>query len=309
MLLNMSTYGQQPPYGSNPYGPPQPGPYGQPGQSGQPGQPNPYGQPQQPYPGQQPPPNPYGQPGQSGPPQYGQRPAYGQPQGQPSQSQPPHQWQPEPQQPPAPTKPAIATHAITVVTMDSIPGRQIAGVVGEVLGVVARSREIPRDQRTGSPVDAYVSMLVTSRQDAVARLVEMAEAAGADAVVGLRYDCSEITQSLSEVAAYGTAVTLVAIPELAGDAVLEEHELDDHLEQVASDEGMPAGGPPSAGQENASRAENVPGSDAASDPHGAGQDPDRTSVTGRDHPTQTDPAAASPGQWPPRAQQWPPPQG
>jgi hypothetical protein len=37
----------------------------------------------------------------------------------------------------------------------------------------------------------------------------MAEAAGADAVVGLRFDCSEITQSLSEVAAYGTAVTLV----------------------------------------------------------------------------------------------------
>jgi hypothetical protein len=37
----------------------------------------------------------------------------------------------------------------------------------------------------------------------------MAEAAGADAVVGLRFDCSEITQSLSEVAAYGTAVRLV----------------------------------------------------------------------------------------------------
>jgi hypothetical protein len=39
-------------------------------------------------------------------------------------------------------------------------------------------------------------------------LVEMAENAGANAVVGLRFDCSEITQSLSEVAAYGTAVRL-----------------------------------------------------------------------------------------------------
>ena len=37
----------------------------------------------------------------------------------------------------------------------------------------------------------------------------MAESAGADAVVGLRFDCSEITQSLSEVAAYGTAVKLL----------------------------------------------------------------------------------------------------
>jgi hypothetical protein len=52
-------------------------------------------------------------------------------------------------------------------------------------------------------------MLTESRQDAVGALVAMAEAAGADAVVGLRFDCSEITQSLSEVAAYGTAVKLV----------------------------------------------------------------------------------------------------
>jgi hypothetical protein len=62
--------------------------------------------------------------------------------------------------------------------------------------------------RGGNPIDGYVVMLTDSRQDAVARMVEMAVAAGADAVVGLRFDCSEITQSLSEVAAYGTAVRL-----------------------------------------------------------------------------------------------------
>jgi hypothetical protein len=60
-------------------------------------------------------------------------------------------------------------------------------------------------------VDGYVVMLTDSRQDAVARMVEMAMGAGADAIVGLRFDCSEITQSLSEVAAYGTAVTLVPV--------------------------------------------------------------------------------------------------
>ena len=53
------------------------------------------------------------------------------------------------------------------------------------------------------------------------RLVEMAEAAGADAVLGLKFDCSEITQSLSEVAAYGTAVRLVAL-EGGEDDILEE---------------------------------------------------------------------------------------
>ena len=68
-----------------------------------------------------------------------------------------------------------------------------------------------RDRRSGNPIDGYVTMLTESRQEAVGRLVEMAEEAGADAVVGLRFDCSEITQSLSEVAAYGTAVRLVPV--------------------------------------------------------------------------------------------------
>jgi hypothetical protein len=49
-------------------------------------------------------------------------------------------------------------------------------------------------------------------------MVEMAQAGGADAVVGLRFDCSEITQSLSEVAAYGTAVTLVPQQDDAAEA-------------------------------------------------------------------------------------------
>ena len=187
MLSAMSNYGQQPPYGQNPYGQqPPPNPYGQqppprPGQQppyGQPPQQQPYGQPQQPY-GQQPPP-------------------YGQPQ--------PGQWTP---QPPIAKKPTLVTRALPVVTMDYLPGREISEVVGEVVGVVARTRELRPDLRTGNPVDGYVTMLTESRQDAVGALVTMAEAAGADAVVGLRFDCSEITQSLSEVAAYGTAVRLV----------------------------------------------------------------------------------------------------
>jgi hypothetical protein len=76
---------------------------------------------------------------------------------------------------------------------------------------VARTRELRPDLRGLNPLDGYVVMLTDSRQDAVARMVEMAVAAGADAVVGLKFDCSEITQSLSEVAAYGTAVKLMPI--------------------------------------------------------------------------------------------------
>jgi uncharacterized protein YbjQ (UPF0145 family) len=93
--------------------------------------------------------------------------------------------------------------------METVPGREISSVVGDVVGVVARMRELRPDLRGGNPIDGYMVMLTDSRQDAVARMVDMAVAAGADAVVGLRFDCSEITQSLSEVAAYGTAVKLV----------------------------------------------------------------------------------------------------
>ncbi len=195
----MSNYGQQPPPGQNPYGQ-------QPGQPwGQPQQPPAYGQPQQPY-GQpagqpsapRPPQQPYGQPNP-----YGQQPPQ-QPYGQPQQPQ----WTP---QPIAAKKPTLVNHSVPVVTMDSVPGREIAEVVGDVVGVVARTRELRPDLRGGNPIDGYVTMLTESRQDAVNRLAEMAQAAGADAVVGLRFDCSEITQSLSEVAAYGTAVTLVAV--------------------------------------------------------------------------------------------------
>jgi uncharacterized protein YbjQ (UPF0145 family) len=185
MLWAMSNSGQQQPYGQTPYGQP----------------PNPYEQ-QQPYatPPARPDQPPYGQ--QPNP--YSQQPPYGQPQAYPPPPQPySGQWPPQ-----APARPELVRRSTVVVTMETVPGRQIEEVLGDVIGVVARTRELRPDLRTGNPLDGYVTMLTQSRQEAVARLVEMAESAGANAVVGLRFDCSEITQSLSEVAAYGTAVRL-----------------------------------------------------------------------------------------------------
>ena len=113
---------------------------------------------------------------------------------------------------------------LPVVTMETFPGREISSVVGDVVGVVARTRELRPDLRGVNPLDGYVVMLTDSRQEAVARMVEMAVAAGADAIVGLKFDCSEITQSLSEVAAYGTAVKLVPDekPEAADAGAVEQ---------------------------------------------------------------------------------------
>lgn len=205
----MSNYGQQPPYGPNPYG--QQNPYGQPQQPyGAPAQP--YGQPAQPY--GAPPQPPYGAPaapyGQPGP----------QPYGQPGGPVAPAPWGGQEAQP---QRPGMTQRALIVVTMESVPGRVVVEVLGDVVGVVARSRELPRELRSISQLDGYASMLTRSRQDAVDRLVEMAQGAGADAVLGLRYDSSEITQTLSEVTAYGTAVRLNPVVEetSAADPVTE----------------------------------------------------------------------------------------
>ncbi|GAB3747584.1 YbjQ family protein [Microlunatus parietis] len=194
----MSNYGQQPPYGQNPYG--QPNPYPQ-----QPGGQQPYQQPQQP---------PYGQQ-QQRPGQYGQQPGWGQ---QPQQyGQQPYPGQQQygqqqqqvwPQQPERPQPPELIKRAVPVSTTETVPGRAVSEILGEVVGVVARARELPRELRTSNPAESYVALLTRSRQDAVGRMVEMATEAGADAVIGLRFDSSEITQSLSEVSAYGTAVKL-----------------------------------------------------------------------------------------------------
>jgi len=227
----MSNYGQQPPYGQNqpnPYGQQQPGPYGQPQQPY--GQPPAGRQPQPPYPGQQ---GPYAQqPGQYPPQQQ-------QPYGQPAQGpygQQPTQWTP---QPPAMKQPAVVQRPLPVVTMETVPGREISEIVGDVVGVVARTRELRPDLRGGNLIDGYVVMLTDSRQDAVARMVEMAVAAGADAIVGLKFDCSEITQSLSEVAAYGTAVRLAPEREEAADPTSEEQPASGpDRDQPADDETM-----------------------------------------------------------------------
>lgn len=193
----MSNYGQQPPnpYQQNPYGQ-QPNPY----QQGQPQQ-GPYGQPVQ-Y-GQRPQ---YGQPPPQGPSApYGQQPQN--PYGQPSQAGPEQgQWVAQ-----TPARPTVVPRTIPVVTLDALPGREVAEIVGDVVGVVARGRDLPPELRGGGWEAGYVSMLTRSRQDAVARAVEMASAVGADAILGLRFDCSEITQHLSEVVAYGTAVKLAPL--------------------------------------------------------------------------------------------------
>ncbi len=101
-----------------------------------------------------------------------------------------------------------------VVTTENIPGYAIENVVGQAFGVIVRSRGIGGNITAalrslgGGEIKEYTEMLEDARKAAIDRLVQNAHAMGANAVVMMRFDSSEIGQSMSEVVAYGTAVVV-----------------------------------------------------------------------------------------------------
>jgi uncharacterized protein YbjQ (UPF0145 family) len=103
---------------------------------------------------------------------------------------------------------------ILISTMNDVPGYDIVEVHGEVYGLIVRARNafanIGAGLRTlvGGEARGYTKLLADSRDEAVERLKEAAAAKGANAVIAMRFDCNEIGDIMSEVAAYGTAVTV-----------------------------------------------------------------------------------------------------
>lgn len=101
-----------------------------------------------------------------------------------------------------------------VSTTETVPGREVAEVLGVVTGNVVQARNIGRDIQAGlrsvvgGRVGVYTEMLATARADATQQMVEQAGRLNADAVVNVRYTTSAISQGMSEILAYGTAVRL-----------------------------------------------------------------------------------------------------
>jgi uncharacterized protein YbjQ (UPF0145 family) len=101
-----------------------------------------------------------------------------------------------------------------VTTTENVAGRKVLEVKGQVFGVVVRSRglggNIMAGLRTvfGGEIVEYTSMVEESRRHAIDRMVANATVMGANAIVMMRFDGSEIGQMMSEVVAYGTAVVL-----------------------------------------------------------------------------------------------------
>jgi len=101
-----------------------------------------------------------------------------------------------------------------VVTTEHVPGQRIREVRGQVFGVVVRSRGLAGNFMAGlrclggGEIHEYTQLLEETRRQAIDRMVLNASAMGGDAIVMMRFDSSEIGQSMSEIVAYGTAVVL-----------------------------------------------------------------------------------------------------
>ncbi len=116
--------------------------------------------------------------------------------------------------PEGPASTAGVAGRVQVSTTFEIPGMQVSRYCGSCFGVVVRSMGFAKGigasfkALAGGEVPQYTSLLEDSRRHALDRMVQNARVLGANAVIGFRFDSSEIGQSLTEIVAYGTAVVV-----------------------------------------------------------------------------------------------------
>jgi len=97
---------------------------------------------------------------------------------------------------------------------EEVPGRKVRELYGVVSGSTVRAKHIGRDfmaglkNLVGGELKGYTELLREARQEAMDRMVEQAEAMGANAVLNVRFSTSSVAQSAAELFAYGTAVRL-----------------------------------------------------------------------------------------------------
>ena len=99
-----------------------------------------------------------------------------------------------------------------ITTMNDIPGYDVEEVFGEVFGLTVRSRNIGSQigaslkSILGGELKGMTQALVDSRAQVTQRMVEEAEKKGANAIIAMRFDTSEMGPNWTEICAYGTAV-------------------------------------------------------------------------------------------------------
>ena len=99
-----------------------------------------------------------------------------------------------------------------VTTMNDIPGYEVEEVFGEVMGLTVRSRNVGSQMGAslksifGGELKGMTKALIDSRQQVMERMIAEAEEKGANAIVAMRFDTSEMGPQWTEICAYGTAV-------------------------------------------------------------------------------------------------------
>lgn len=105
-----------------------------------------------------------------------------------------------------------------VVTTPYVPGYRIVRVVGATFGLIVRSRGLGQNivaalrSLWGGEIKEYTQLLELVRHESLQRLCEHAKSLGANAVVSVSFDTSEIGQIMTEVLAFGTAVVVELDP-------------------------------------------------------------------------------------------------
>jgi uncharacterized protein YbjQ (UPF0145 family) len=101
-----------------------------------------------------------------------------------------------------------------ITTAEKIEGKNVTRTIGLVKGSTIRARHIGRDIMAGlrgvvgGEITEYTKMMAESREQALQRMVEDAEAQGANAVICMRFSTSMVMQNASEILAYGTGVVV-----------------------------------------------------------------------------------------------------
>ena len=103
-----------------------------------------------------------------------------------------------------------------VTTTPFVAGHRVTESKGQVFGLVVRSRGLVGNlsaalrSLAGGEITEYTELLEDTRRQALDRLVKNATLMGANAVISMRFDSSEMASTMTEIVAYGTAVVVVA---------------------------------------------------------------------------------------------------
>ncbi len=101
-----------------------------------------------------------------------------------------------------------------LTNLEQVPGKKIIQHFGLVQGNTIRAKHLGKDFLAGlknifgGELGAYTELLAESRQEATDRMVQQAQAMGANAIVNIRYSTSSVAQGAAELYAYGTAVKI-----------------------------------------------------------------------------------------------------